>query len=44
MEAFEREYSVDELLDLYIKDADIVLMEGHKKNPYPKIEVAHEGY
>jgi len=39
MEAFEREYNVEELIDLYIKNADVVLMEGHKKNPYPKIEV-----
>jgi molybdopterin-guanine dinucleotide biosynthesis adapter protein len=39
MEAFEREYSVEELIDLYMKDADIVLLEGHKNNPYPKIEM-----
>ncbi len=39
MEVFEREYSVEELIDLYIKDADIVLLEGHKNNPYPKVEV-----
>lgn len=39
MEVFEREYSVEELVDLYIKDADIVLLEGHKNNPYPKIEM-----
>ncbi len=39
MEVFEREYSVEELVELYMKDADIVLMEGHKNNPYPKIEM-----
>ena len=39
MEVFEREYSIEELIDLYIKDADIILLEGHKNNPYPKIEV-----
>jgi molybdopterin-guanine dinucleotide biosynthesis adapter protein len=39
MEVFEREYSVEELVDLYIKDADIILLEGHKNNPYPRIEV-----
>ncbi|MFA6054124.1 MAG: molybdopterin-guanine dinucleotide biosynthesis protein B [Thermodesulfovibrionales bacterium] len=39
MEVFEREYSVEELVDLYIKDADIVLLEGHKNNPYPRIEM-----
>jgi molybdopterin-guanine dinucleotide biosynthesis protein B len=37
-EVFEREYSVEELVDLYIKDADVVLLEGHKNNPYPKVE------
>jgi len=39
MEVFEHEYSVEELVDLYIKDADIVLLEGHKNNPYPRIEM-----
>jgi molybdopterin-guanine dinucleotide biosynthesis protein B len=39
MEVFEREYSVEELIELYIKDADVVLLEGHKDNPYPKIEM-----
>ena len=39
MEVLEREYSIEELIDLYIKDADVVLLEGHKNNPYPKIEV-----
>ena len=39
MEVLEREYSVEELIDLYIKDADVILLEGHKNNPYPKIEV-----
>jgi molybdopterin-guanine dinucleotide biosynthesis protein B len=39
IEVLEREYSVEELVDLYIKDADVILLEGHKNNPYPKIEV-----
>jgi molybdopterin-guanine dinucleotide biosynthesis protein B len=39
MEVFEREYSIEELIELYIKDADVVLLEGHKDNPYPKIEM-----
>ena len=38
-EVLKREYSVEELVALYIKDADIVLLEGHKNNPYPKIEM-----
>ena len=39
MQVLRREYSVEELIDLYIKDADVILLEGHKNNPYPKIEV-----
>ncbi|MEW6584579.1 MAG: molybdopterin-guanine dinucleotide biosynthesis protein B [Nitrospirota bacterium] len=39
MEVFEREYSVDELVDLYVKDADVVFLEGHKNDPYPRIEM-----
>jgi len=39
IEVFEREYNVEELIGLYIKDADVILLEGHKNNPYPKIEV-----
>jgi molybdopterin-guanine dinucleotide biosynthesis adapter protein len=27
--------------DRYIRDADIVLLEGYKQNPHPKIEVFH---
>ena len=43
MEVFEREYNVEELMDLYIKDADVVLLEGHKDNPYPMIEMLRKG-
>ena len=43
-EVFEREYSVEELIDLYIKDADVVLLEGHKNNPYPKIEMLRKDF
>jgi molybdopterin-guanine dinucleotide biosynthesis protein B len=43
MEVFEREYNVEELMDLYIKDADVVLLEGHKDNPYPRIEMLRKG-
>lgn len=35
----EREYGIAELSERYIKDADIVLTEGYKGNPFPKIEV-----
>ena len=33
------DYSLVELRDRYIRDADIVIAEGFKKNPHPKIEV-----
>ena len=44
MEVFKREYSVEELVDLYIKDADVVLLEGHKDNPYPRIEMLRKDF
>ncbi|HOW56487.1 MAG TPA: molybdopterin-guanine dinucleotide biosynthesis protein B [Smithellaceae bacterium] len=34
-----RDYSIAELREKYIKDVDVILTEGHKGNPYPKIEV-----
>jgi len=34
-----KDYEISELSDKYIKDADIILVEGYKGNPYPKIEV-----
>lgn len=34
-----REYGIDEISERYIKDADIILTEGFKGNPFPKIEV-----
>jgi molybdopterin-guanine dinucleotide biosynthesis protein B len=30
---------LDEIRDKYIKGADIILSEGYKGNPFPKIEV-----
>jgi len=35
----DREYGIAELSERYIKDVDIVLTEGYKGNPFPKIEV-----
>jgi molybdopterin-guanine dinucleotide biosynthesis protein MobB len=35
----QREYSIAELSERYINDADIILTEGFKGNPFPKIEV-----
>ncbi|NPU83451.1 MAG: molybdopterin-guanine dinucleotide biosynthesis protein B [Syntrophaceae bacterium] len=34
-----RDYTMAELRDLYVRDVDLVLAEGFKKNPHPKIEV-----
>jgi molybdopterin-guanine dinucleotide biosynthesis adapter protein len=39
VEDVDRDYDIGELRDRYIRDVDIVLVEGYKKNPYPKIEV-----
>ena len=35
----ERDFEIGELRDRYIRDVDIILTEGFKGNPYPKIEV-----
>jgi molybdopterin-guanine dinucleotide biosynthesis protein MobB len=35
----EKDLNIGELVDRYIRDVDIVLSEGFKKNPFPKIEV-----
>ncbi|MGV8081527.1 MAG: molybdopterin-guanine dinucleotide biosynthesis protein B [Syntrophales bacterium] len=34
-----RDYTMAELRDLFVRDVDLVLAEGFKKNPHPKIEV-----
>src|SRR5512139_3009548 len=34
-----RDYDLAEIRNLYIRNADIVLAEGYKHNPHPKIEV-----
>ncbi len=40
VEDTERDYDIKELVDRYIHNADIVLVEGFKDNPFPKIEVS----
>jgi molybdopterin-guanine dinucleotide biosynthesis protein B len=35
----ERDYTIDEIRDRYVDDADIILVEGYKENDFPKIEV-----
>jgi molybdopterin-guanine dinucleotide biosynthesis protein MobB len=39
IEDTERDYEISELIENYIHDVDIVLIEGFKNNAYPKIEV-----
>lgn len=39
VEDIERDLSLDEIRDKYIKDADVILAEGYKGNLFPKIEV-----
>ena len=39
IEDTDRDYGISDLIDNYIHDVDIVLIEGFKNNPYPKIEV-----
>jgi molybdopterin-guanine dinucleotide biosynthesis protein MobB len=34
-----KDYTLAEIRDLYIRNADIILAEGYKQNPHPKIEV-----
>jgi len=36
----DRDYGINELVDRYIRDADLILVEGFKDNPFPKIEVS----
>lgn len=39
VEDVPRDYTMEELRDRYIREADLVLAEGFKKNPHPKVEV-----
>jgi molybdopterin-guanine dinucleotide biosynthesis protein B len=39
IEDVEKDLEIEELRDKYITDVDIVLSEGYKKSPHPKIEV-----
>lgn len=39
IEDAKRDFELAELRDLYIRDVDIILSEGFKKNPHPKIEI-----
>lgn len=39
IEDVDKDYEIWELKDRYIRDVDIILSEGFKVNPHPKIEV-----
>lgn len=39
VEDADRDYEIGELRDRFIRQVDVILVEGYKKNPYPKIEV-----
>jgi molybdopterin-guanine dinucleotide biosynthesis protein B len=39
IEDTQKDYNLAEIRDRYIRDADIILAEGYKFNPHPKIEV-----
>ncbi|MBN1471499.1 MAG: molybdopterin-guanine dinucleotide biosynthesis protein B [Syntrophaceae bacterium] len=39
IEDIKHDYSLDEIRNNYIKNADVILAEGFKGNPFPKIEV-----
>lgn len=39
IEDVEEDFSIEALRDRYIHDADLILTEGFKGNPHPKIEV-----
>jgi molybdopterin-guanine dinucleotide biosynthesis protein MobB len=39
IEDVERDCSLGEIRDRYIQNADVILAEGYKGNPFPKIEV-----
>ena len=40
VEDTDKDYNIRELVDRYIRSADMVLVEGFKNNPFPKIEVS----
>ena len=39
IEDTDRDYEIGEIRERYIRGVDVVLVEGYKGNPYPKIEV-----
>lgn len=43
IEDVDRDMSIDEIREKYVKNVDIILSEGFKGNPFPKIEVCRSG-
>jgi len=39
IEDVEKDHEIAEIRDRYLRDVDIILSEGYKRNPHPKIEV-----
>lgn len=42
VEDVERDHDIGELRDRYIRNCDVILAEGYKRNTFPKIEVFRE--
>ena len=42
IEELGEEVAVEDIIDRFCRDADIVITEGYKKGPFPKIEVHRE--
>ncbi len=40
IEDVEKDHDLSEIRDRYVRDVDIILTEGYKGNPHPKIEVS----
>ncbi len=40
IEDVTRDFELSELREHYIRDVDIILSEGFKKNPHPKVEIS----
>ena len=39
IEDVEKDHNIEELREKYIKNVDIIVVEGYKGNPHPKIEI-----
>jgi molybdopterin-guanine dinucleotide biosynthesis protein B len=39
IESVDKDHDIEELIEKYIRNVDIIIVEGYKGNPYPKIEI-----